>query len=200
MTPLACLLAALLALPAPALPSTRIASSHPRSLAEASVAAAGHAAQAHPDSVPPAAYGGMRWRLVGPFRAGWATVAAGVPGKPNTFYFGSAGGGVWKTTDAGRTWQGLMQHQAASSIGALAVAPSDPDVIYAGTGQPTIRYDAMAGTVCTGRTTGGRRGSTWGWTPPGISAASWSTHGIRTGCWSAPWGTSSDPTPSAAST
>ncbi len=145
MTPLACLLAALLALPAPALPSTRIASSHPRSLAEASVAAAGHAAQARPDSVPPAAYGGMRWRLVGPFRAGWATVAAGVPGKPNTFYFGSAGGGVWKTTDAGRTWQGLMQHQEASSIGALAVAPSDPDVIYVGTGQPTIRYDAMAG-------------------------------------------------------
>jgi photosystem II stability/assembly factor-like uncharacterized protein len=95
--------------------------------------------------VPGKAYQGMRWRFVGPYRAGWATVAVGVPGKPNTFYFGAAGGGVWKTNNAGRTWEGLMQHKTASAIGALDVALSNPDIIYAGTGQVTTRYDNMAG-------------------------------------------------------
>ncbi|MEJ2217109.1 MAG: hypothetical protein P8099_10890 [Gemmatimonadota bacterium] len=85
------------------------------------------------------------WRFVGPYRAGWATVAAGIPDQPNTYYFGGAGGGVWKTTDAGRTWQGLMQHQTSSAIGALAIAPSNPNVIYVGTGQVAARYDIMAG-------------------------------------------------------
>jgi len=55
------------------------------------------------------AYSGMKWRLIGPFRAGWGTVAEGIPDKPNTFYFGSAGGGVWKTIDAGRTWDPLIR-------------------------------------------------------------------------------------------
>lgn len=95
--------------------------------------------------IPKSAYGGMQWRVVGPFRAGWATVTSGVPDQPNTFYFGGAGGGVWKTTNAGRTWQALMQHEHSAAIGGLAVAPSNPDVIYAGTGQVTIRYDDMAG-------------------------------------------------------
>ncbi|MEJ2186609.1 MAG: hypothetical protein P8Z36_11800 [Gemmatimonadota bacterium] len=85
------------------------------------------------------------WRFVGPYRAGWATVAAGIPDQPNTYYFGGAGGGVWKTTDAGRTWQGLMQHQASSAIGALAIAPSNPKILYVGTGQVAARYDIMAG-------------------------------------------------------
>src|SRR5262252_6702821 len=85
------------------------------------------------------------WRLVGPFRAGWATAVAGIEGDATTFYFGAAGGGVWKTTDAGRTWRPLMQNERASAIGALAVAPSDARVIYAGTGQPDARYDIMAG-------------------------------------------------------
>jgi photosystem II stability/assembly factor-like uncharacterized protein len=85
------------------------------------------------------------WRLVGPFRAGWATAVSGIDGDPTTFYFGGAGGGVWKSADAGRTWRGLMQNERASAIGALAVAPSDPRVLYAGTGQPDARYDIMAG-------------------------------------------------------
>src|SRR5262245_41744879 len=85
------------------------------------------------------------WRLVGPFRAGWATAVAGIEGDATTFYFGGAGGGVWKTTDAGRTWRGLLQRSRASAIGALAVAPSDTRVLYAGTGQPDARYDIMAG-------------------------------------------------------
>src|SRR5262245_66689167 len=85
------------------------------------------------------------WRLVGPFRAGWATAVAGIEGNATTFYFGGAGGGVWKTTDAGHTWRGLLQNERASAIGALAVAPSDPRVLYAGTGQADSRYDIMGG-------------------------------------------------------
>jgi photosystem II stability/assembly factor-like uncharacterized protein len=100
---------------------------------------------AHAQTIPPSAYSEMHWRLVGPFRAGWATVAAGVADQPNTFYFGAAGGGVWKTNDAGVTWQALMQHEKSSSIGALAVAPSNPNIIYAGTGQVTTRYDILSG-------------------------------------------------------
>ncbi len=90
-------------------------------------------------------YAGLRWRFVGPYRAGWATMGAGVPGHPNTLYFGAAGGGVWKTEDAGRTWEPLMQHQGASTVGALAISLSDPNVIYVGTGQVAFRYDMLAG-------------------------------------------------------
>lgn len=87
---------------------------------------------------------GLSWRLVGPYRAGWSTVTAGVPQEPDTFYFGAAGGGVWKTTDAGRTWAPIFDDGPAS-IGALAVAPSDPKTIFVGTGQVTSRYDIAAG-------------------------------------------------------
>jgi photosystem II stability/assembly factor-like uncharacterized protein len=95
--------------------------------------------------VPPEDYSALRWRLVGPLRGGWGTCASGVPGQPETFYFGAADGGVWKTTDAGRTWNPLFDHEKAASIGALAVAPSDPAVIYAGTGQVTSRWDIASG-------------------------------------------------------
>ncbi len=101
--------------------------------------------RATPAPVPPSTYQDLRWRFVGPFRAGWATVAEGVPAAPSTFYFGAAGGGVWKTTDAGRTWQGLMQHESASAVGAMAIAPSNPNVIYVGTGQVAARYDIAGG-------------------------------------------------------
>ena len=95
--------------------------------------------------ISPSLYAGMQWRQLGPFRGGWATVVAGVPNQPNTFYFGGAGGGVWRTDDAGRTWQPVFEHGPAAAIGALAVAPSDPNVIYVGTGQATPRYDIGAG-------------------------------------------------------
>jgi photosystem II stability/assembly factor-like uncharacterized protein len=87
----------------------------------------------------------MHWRLLGPFRAGWAEMIEGVPSKPNTFYFGASGGGVWKTDDAGRTWTSLFDKGGSSAIGAIAIAPSNPDVIYAGGGQPTTRYDIQSG-------------------------------------------------------
>src|ERR1700733_9589919 len=76
----------------------------------------------------------LHWRQLGPFRGGWATAVEGVPSKPDTFYFGAAGGGIWKTDDAGQTWQALFQNGPAASIGALAVAPSNPNTIYIGTG------------------------------------------------------------------
>ena len=90
-------------------------------------------------------YPELHWRLVGPYRAGWATAAAGVPDAPNTFYFGAAGGGVWRTLDAGRTWQPELQHETAAAVGALAIAPSNGRVLYVGTGQVDARYDLLAG-------------------------------------------------------
>src|SRR5438552_2621295 len=94
--------------------------------------------------VPDDLAAGLSWRLIGPFRAGWATAVTGVSGQPDTYYFGAAGGGVWKTADAGHTWSPLFD-QGPASIGAIAVAPSDPRVLYAGTGQITTRYDIAAG-------------------------------------------------------
>jgi photosystem II stability/assembly factor-like uncharacterized protein len=87
----------------------------------------------------------MKWRLVGPYRAGWGTVAEGIPDEPNIFYFGGAGGGIWKTINAGRTWEPLMQNESASAVGALAIAPSNPNIIYVGTGQVALRYDILDG-------------------------------------------------------
>lgn len=87
----------------------------------------------------------MHWRLLGPFRGGWGTVAQGIPERPNTFYFGAAGGGVWKTDDAGATWHSLGDKLPASAVGGLAIAPSNPNVIYVGTGQVAPRYDVQAG-------------------------------------------------------
>ncbi len=88
----------------------------------------------------------LEWRLLGPYRGGWSTMAVGVPEEPDTFYAGAAGGGVWKTTDAGHTWRPLSDAQPIAAVGALAVAPSDRRVIYVGTGQPEPRYDVGAGT------------------------------------------------------
>jgi photosystem II stability/assembly factor-like uncharacterized protein len=91
-------------------------------------------------------YAALRWRLLGPLRAGWSTCAAGVPGQPGIFYFGAADGGVWTSTDAGRTWVPISDGAGIASVGALAVAPSNPERIYIGSGQVEPRYDVMAGT------------------------------------------------------
>ncbi len=113
---------------------------------------------AEAQSILPQTYSNLHWRLVGPYRAGWATMAAGIPNEPEVYYFGGAGGGIWKTTDAGRTWKGLMQHETSSSIGSINIAPSDPDVIYAGTGQVDLRYDILSGD---GVYRSGDGGETW---------------------------------------
>jgi len=87
----------------------------------------------------------MKWRLIGPFRGGRALAVTGVPSQPNTFYFGAVGGGVWKTTDAGNTWDPLFEKQTTSSIGAIAVSDSDPNMIYVGSGEACIRGNISFG-------------------------------------------------------
>jgi photosystem II stability/assembly factor-like uncharacterized protein len=96
-------------------------------------------------SVSPQLFNDMEWRLIGPFRGGRAVAVSGVPGDGATFYFGSVDGGVWKTTDAGATWKPIFDNQPVASIGALAVSPSDPKVIYVGTGESDIRSDLASG-------------------------------------------------------
>ncbi|MHB1794626.1 MAG: hypothetical protein ACYCPO_06630 [Acidobacteriaceae bacterium] len=96
-------------------------------------------------SLPPALFSGLQWRLIGPFRAGRVVAVSGVPGSHRKFFFGGVDGGVWKTTDAGTVWQPIFDQAPVASIGALAVAPSDPKVIYAGTGESDIRSDLASG-------------------------------------------------------
>ena len=93
--------------------------------------------------VDPGLYSGFRWRMIGPFRAGRVNAVSGVVGQPDTFYFGSVGGGVWKTTNAGRTWTPVFDSSNVASIGAIGVAPSNPDLVYVGTGEPDMR-DSIA--------------------------------------------------------
>ncbi|HVR06677.1 MAG TPA: hypothetical protein VMW75_01400 [Thermoanaerobaculia bacterium] len=98
----------------------------------------------------------LRWRLIGPFRGGRVLAVSGVPGRPETFYFGAVGGGVWRTVDAGRVWTPVFDGPPSGSIGALAVAPSNPDVIYVGTGEADMRSDISYGDGMYRSTDGGR--------------------------------------------
>ncbi|MFI5102050.1 MAG: hypothetical protein ACHP9V_01640 [Terriglobales bacterium] len=109
-------------------------------------------------TVPPELVNGLKWRLIGPFRGGRVVAVAGVPGDLATFYFGSVNGGIWKTTDAGVVWKPIFDGQPVASIGALAVAPSDPKTIYAGTGESDIREDLSSGSGVYKSTDGG---ATW---------------------------------------
>jgi photosystem II stability/assembly factor-like uncharacterized protein len=88
---------------------------------------------------------GMQWRQVGPFRGGRALAIEGIAGEPGTYYFGAVAGGVWKTTDGGANWAPLFDKEAISSIGAIAVAPSDHNVIYVGTGEAAVRGNISYG-------------------------------------------------------
>ncbi|MGE5324705.1 MAG: VPS10 domain-containing protein [Actinomycetota bacterium] len=90
-------------------------------------------------------FGAMRWRQVGPFRGGRVLAVTGVPGEPNVFYFGAVAGGVWKSTDTGANWQPLFDKQDIASIGAIAVADSDHNIVYAGTGEACIRGNITYG-------------------------------------------------------
>ena len=100
----------------------------------------------------------MKWRMIGPFRAGRTVGATGVPGQPNVFYIGVNNGGVWKTTDYGHTWKPIFDDQPTGSIGALAIAPSNPDTIYVGSGEGLQRPDLSTGDGMYKSTDGGK---TW---------------------------------------
>src|ERR1700688_636340 len=93
----------------------------------------------------PSMYQDLRWRLIGPFRGGRTVAISGVPGQPNVFYMAPNNGGVWKTTDFGRTWNPIFDDQPTGSIGALAVAPSDPNTVYVGSGEGLRRPDLSIG-------------------------------------------------------
>jgi len=113
--------------------------------------------------VNPDHYASLSWRMIGPFRGGRTVGATGVPGQPNVFYVGVNNGGVWKTTDAGRTWKPIFDDQPTGSIGALAIAPSKPDVIYVGSGEGLQRPDLSTGDGVYKSTDGGKT-----WTNTGL--------------------------------
>jgi photosystem II stability/assembly factor-like uncharacterized protein len=109
-------------------------------------------------AVDPTLFSDLHWRLLGPFRGGRVLAVSGVPGEPEHFYFGSVNGGVWETEDAGRTWRPIFDSQPTGSIGALAVAPSNPKVLYVGSGEADMRSDIAQGDGMYKSTDGGK---TW---------------------------------------
>ncbi|MEM9685907.1 MAG: glycosyl hydrolase [Bacteroidota bacterium] len=99
----------------------------------------------HSQSFSETHYDALEYRLVGPFRGGRSAAVTGVSNKPNLYYFGATGGGIWKTTDGGRTWENISDGFFGGSIGAITVAKSDPNVIYVGGGEKTVRGNVSSG-------------------------------------------------------
>ena len=114
-------------------------------LAIAAVAAAFYSNVADAQQYPESTYQEMRWRMIGPTRGGRTRAACGVASQPNVFYMGAVNGGVWKSDDFGRTWNPIFDGQPTQSIGAIAVAPSDPNIIYVGSGEGLARPDLSVG-------------------------------------------------------
>ena len=100
---------------------------------------------AEAQQLPENLYQGMRWRMIGPFRGGRTRAATGIPSEPNVFFVGQVDGGVWKSTDYGRTWKPIFDAEPSQSIGAIAVAPSDPSIIYVASGEGLQRPDLSVG-------------------------------------------------------
>jgi len=103
------------------------------------------AAQPALTSIDPAGYADLQWRNVGPLRGGRSLAVTGVPGHPERFYMGAVGGGVWRSDNAGRTWTPIFDREPVSSIGAIAVAPSDANTLYVGSGEADMRSDIIQG-------------------------------------------------------
>ncbi len=107
-------------------------------------------------TIPPESFSALQWRLIGPFRGGRVVADAGVPGDTATAYFGAVGGGVWKSPNAGVTWEPIFDSQPVASIGAIAISPSNPNVIYIGTGESDIRSALSSGDGVYKSTDGGK--------------------------------------------
>jgi photosystem II stability/assembly factor-like uncharacterized protein len=114
----------------------------------------------------PKLYAGLRWRDIGPYRGGRTVGLAGIADQPNVFYIGVNNGGVWKTDDYGRTWKPLFDEQPTGSIGAIALAPSDPNIVYVGSGEGLQRPDLSVGDGMYKSTDGGKS-----WTHLGLRDA-----------------------------
>jgi photosystem II stability/assembly factor-like uncharacterized protein len=113
---------------------------------------------------PPGAYDELAWRLIGPLRGGRTRALAGVPSQPSVFYVGAVNGGLWKTDDAGRTWRPIFDAEPTQSIGAIAIAPSDPNIIYVASGEGLLRPDLSVGNGIYRSDDGGRSWSHLGLT------------------------------------
>ncbi|WP_216838970.1 sialidase family protein [Caulobacter sp. S45] len=114
-------------------------------------------------TVDPALFQQLHWRSIGPFRGGRVLAVAGAPDDPKRFYFGAVNGGVWRTDDVGRTWQPIFDDAPVGSIGAIAVAPSAPNVLYVGTGEADMRSDIAQGVGMFRSADGGKT-----WSPIGL--------------------------------
>ena len=126
------------------------------------LAAAPFRAQTSPPQVAPETYKQLRYRHIGPV-GNRVSAVAGIPGNPRIYYAGAASGGIFKTSDGGTTWEPIFDDQPAQSIGALAVAPSDPNIVWAGTGEPFIRSHISVGNGIYKSTDAGKT-----WTPTGL--------------------------------
>jgi photosystem II stability/assembly factor-like uncharacterized protein len=116
------------------------------------------ASAAQGQQIDPKIYSDMHWRAIGPFRGGRSNAVTGVPGQPTVFYFGSVGGGVWKSENSGRTWTPIFDAEPVQSIGAIAVAASSPETVYLGTGEADMRSQISFGDGMWKSTDGGK---TW---------------------------------------
>ena len=113
----------------------------------------------------PSLYGGLRWRMIGPHRGGRTVAVSGLEGQPSVYFFGGVAGGVWKSANGGITWEPIADSLPISSVGALAVVQSNPEIIYVGTGEADFRSDLTYGTGVYKSTDGGRT-----WKSVGLSA------------------------------
>jgi photosystem II stability/assembly factor-like uncharacterized protein len=132
---------------AQAKPERQSKAAKPAPTAQTAQAVAAAASDANAETAKPEekAFKGMKYRLIGPFRGGRSLTAAGIPGDPTTYYFGATGGGVWKSSDGAMTWSSVFDKEGTSTIGSIAVASSNHNVVYVGTGEACIRGNISHG-------------------------------------------------------